>query len=290
MEKSSSESKSLHIVSGGDPTNSDRISQDAVSINSCGYNSIVGTSFSVNRPFGRSDFQIIYIETGTGHFFLNGEIKTYPAGTLILYKPGEPQVYTYESDGKIKAFWIHFTGVQVETLLKQNGLWENTVYAVGREKSLSDLIMKIARELQLKSFNYLQMTIAYFLELITMIARNIHNQHIPTTRQFEAFVPVIELLQREYYKDFTVDFLASMCSMSAYHFIRLFKEYTGMSPHRYQTGIRLEKSKLLLLNTSSPISEIAFSVGYDNALYFSRLFKKYNGMSPSEFKELNNLG
>lgn len=46
----------------------------------------------------------------------------------------------------------------------------------------------------------------------------------------------------------------------------------------------MERAKHLLLSSNLSISEISFSIGYENPLYFSRLFRKYTGSSPTEFR------
>ncbi len=75
----------------------------------------------------------------------------------------------------------------------------------------------------------------------------------------------------------SIDFYAKQCNLSKYHFIHLFKEYTGLSPYAYKTRIRIEKAKDLLSSTNLSISEISNILGYNNSLYFSNLFKKTQG-------------
>ena len=78
--------------------------------------------------------------------------------------------------------------------------------------------------------------------------------------------------------------VACTLELFEYHFIHLFREYTGFSPHAYVTRLRLDKAKDLMVSTTMNISEIAFAVGYANPLYFSRLFKRHTGLSPSRFR------
>lgn len=280
----------LHVVSSGDPFNSERVSQESISINSCGYNYFDHNEkrVTVLRPSGRLDYQLIYIQKGSADFFINGEAMVLGKGSLILYKPGEIQHYSYYTSCPTVAYWVHFTGVFIETLLRQNHLWDNCVYQIGEEPAFPDIIMKMVRELQFRSFNYQLMCNAYFQELICVISRTLHKQQAPLMAQYEAFIPVIELMHREYQVNHSVEEYAALCGMSTYYFIHKFKEYTGSSPHTFLIHIRMDRAKDLLLSTNMPVSEISFSVGYDNPLYFSRLFKKYTGSSPSEFKKLHN--
>ena len=48
-----------------------------------------------HRPKGRRDYQLLYIASGKGHFFINGEEKTVSAGNIIIYLPDQPQEYVY---------------------------------------------------------------------------------------------------------------------------------------------------------------------------------------------------
>ena len=70
---------------------------------------------------------------------------------------------------------------------------------------------------------------------------------------------------------------------SKFHFIRLFKNIYGKTPHQYLTFVRINKAKLLL-DTDDQVSQICFSVGFDSVSSFTGLFKKEVGLTPSEYK------
>ena len=48
--------------------------------------------------------------------------------------------------------------------------------------------------------------------------------------------------------------------------------------------IRGAINKMLTL-TDEPVTEIAFSCGFDDMSYFSKTFKKYKGISPSDYRK-----
>ena len=68
-------------------------------------------------------------------------------------------------------------------------------------------------------------------------------------------------------------------------FRRMFKEYTGVSPAQYQLQQKLLRAKELLTSTPLTISEIAYSLHFENAGQFSTFFKKKEGVTPSEFRD-----
>ncbi|MNE95133.1 Bifunctional transcriptional activator/DNA repair enzyme AdaA [compost metagenome] len=62
------------------------------------------------------------------------------------------------------------------------------------------------------------------------------------------------------------------------------REY-GCSPMEYLLRYRIEQSKLLLMQTSFPISRIAEEVGFNQAPYFSSSFMKLEGISPRQYRQ-----
>jgi AraC-like DNA-binding protein len=73
--------------------------------------------------------------------------------------------------------------------------------------------------------------------------------------------------------------------MSKFHFLRVFKSITGVSPLEYRSNIRLDHAKELLTDTSIPINEVGRSVGYSSDRYFCDAFKAKTGMSPSRYRK-----
>ena len=73
--------------------------------------------------------------------------------------------------------------------------------------------------------------------------------------------------------------------MSVSYFSQIFKEETGTTFVDYLTGLRMEKAKDLLRNTSDKTYEIAAAVGYKDAHYFSLVFKKQVGMTATAFRD-----
>lgn len=95
----------------------------------------------------------------------------------------------------------------------------------------------------------------------------------------------IRMMKRQYYKPMDVETIADALSINRSHFHRIFKEYTGITPIRYLTGLRIERAKNLLIKTKLPMTEIARNVGLHSQQYFTYLFKKETGLSPLQYKK-----
>jgi transcriptional regulator GlxA family with amidase domain len=79
--------------------------------------------------------------------------------------------------------------------------------------------------------------------------------------------------------------MADEANMSVRNFCRVFGRTFGMSPSRYVERLRLERSRLLLTSTRSPIERIASKVGFESADAFRRVFRRCYGASPREYRE-----
>ncbi len=78
--------------------------------------------------------------------------------------------------------------------------------------------------------------------------------------------------------------LAALCGLSVFHFARAFKTSTGIAPHQFHISLRMERARLCLSRSDSPVTEIAMSLGYDSSQSFSRAFRIANRVTPSQFR------
>ena len=76
--------------------------------------------------------------------------------------------------------------------------------------------------------------------------------------------------------------LAAIAQISPYHFLRLFKNSLGITPHQYILQRRIEKAKYLLLHTELSITEVAATAGFYDQSHFTRYFKRIVGAGPKQ--------
>lgn len=85
-------------------------------------------------------------------------------------------------------------------------------------------------------------------------------------------------------KDLKLAEIAGAAHMSPYHFSRLFKQSTGLTPHRYVIERRVQRSKELLGGSTLPIAEIALLCGFANQSHLNRHFKRLLGVNPKALR------
>lgn len=77
---------------------------------------------------------------------------------------------------------------------------------------------------------------------------------------------------------------AEHAGLSLHHFLRLFREVIGLTPHQYLAQRRICTAKQLLEESDLSVSEIAVEVGFASASAFGRMFKQVVGFSPTSYR------
>jgi AraC family transcriptional regulator len=79
--------------------------------------------------------------------------------------------------------------------------------------------------------------------------------------------------------------IAKETHYSPYHFLRLFKRYTGKTPFGFLLDAKIEKAKNMLSKTDCTISQISDLCGFGSLSYFSRVFREKTGVSPVQYRK-----
>ena len=100
---------------------------------------------------------------------------------------------------------------------------------------------------------------------------------------------VIERMRAALDEDLPIERLAEISGLGASQFARSFRHATGQPPHRYLTGLRMERAQLLLETTDLPVIEIGFRCGFTQASHFATAFRRHTGQTPRDWR-LNRQG
>jgi len=93
-----------------------------------------------------------------------------------------------------------------------------------------------------------------------------------------------EYIEQNYKESFDLEKIANAASLSQYHFSRLFKKNTGMTPHDYYIRVRIDKLKQMLLDENLTVEQAFESCGMQYHGHYAMVFKKLTGLSPTEYK------
>ncbi len=86
-------------------------------------------------------------------------------------------------------------------------------------------------------------------------------------------------------KPIALDDAAGQAGVSPFHFLRLFSDVLGVTPHQYLVRSRLRHAARRLAYDDSPITDIAYDVGFGDLSNFVRTFHRASGASPMRFRQ-----
>jgi AraC family transcriptional regulator len=78
--------------------------------------------------------------------------------------------------------------------------------------------------------------------------------------------------------------LAAVAQMSPYHFSRLSKRSTGLSPYQHPLRQRVERAKHLLADPRRRIADVSQDLGFPHQRHFATVFRTLVGMTPREYQ------
>jgi AraC family transcriptional regulator of arabinose operon len=96
---------------------------------------------------------------------------------------------------------------------------------------------------------------------------------------------VCDLMQARLADKFSVNDIALACNLSPSRLSHLFKQEMGIGAKSWINNQRLQKARMLLLESNESIRHIGAQVGYEDAAHFTRHFRKNVGCSPRQFRK-----
>ncbi|MBR3895173.1 MAG: AraC family transcriptional regulator [Clostridia bacterium] len=237
--------------------------------------------FLTDNAEGRLDYYLLYVVQGKLHMcFPDGERELTP-GNFVIIPPQTRYRYAYPGGGEISYFWVHFTGAQVDSILKEYAL---SLYPALHKIEEDGSVGRKFRNLfdsfsQQDAFRDREMGIL-FERLLIFLARRVANGG----RNTQLLAASLQLLHSSYHEDLRVPTLANAENLSVSRYNAVFRQQLGISPVEYLTRIRMSSACELLETTDLSVKEIGAMVGYADSHFFSRVFRARLGVSPKAYR------
>lgn len=120
--------------------------------------------------------------------------------------------------------------------------------------------------------------------LATMFAR--HGSAIIRTPEYSeplAVRRVRDYIVQHFDEDIGLEALAKVAGLSRAHMIRAFRKHYFITPHAFQTDLRIRHARHLLRGGATP-SETALACGFADQAHLTRQFKARTGLTPAIFR------
>lgn len=245
------------------------------------------------EPFRQIEYEIIYVENATGSFFCENSSLEVKNGDFIFINSFEEHYFKSEIPGIPMSFYRlvfdisdlgsqedicrkFFEGIRLCRYLKMPEWLSMRLKEAAKLKNVDERKPVILRSILFDfiSFSIESEQYERFSQLSTSEKRSI-----------SAIDNSLKYIKEFYNENLNLEQLLQLTNYSRSHFIRLFKESTGMNISEYINKYRIEKACLDLIYTSNNITEIATANGFNNIQYFSRKFKEYMNCTPKQYQK-----
>jgi len=95
-----------------------------------------------------------------------------------------------------------------------------------------------------------------------------------------------EYIEDHWMEEFDIDKMANTVNLSRYHYTRLFKKHTDMTPYQYYQDIKIGKLKEKMCDKNLSVAQVFAECGVDYNGNFAKIFKQKVGMTPSQYRTM----
>lgn len=229
-----------------------------------------------------NSFLLIYILEGTLTVEFEGSRYQADQNQFILLDCYKEHCYCTENGCEVNL--IHFDGITARKMYEMITKKHGNLFSLSDPLVILNRMARIYQPFQKKEPIQEALISKYINDILTefIICRPLQ---IHAIQHASAVENVCSYIQHHIQEDLLVADLARQALMSTYHFIRVFKRETGMSPHEYIVSYRIQIASILLKESNMSVNDICFESGFSSESVFCAAFKKRTGFTPTSYRK-----
>ncbi len=239
-----------------------------------------------DTPFAecRTGHSLAYVRQGSFGCNCRAGFFELVAGSMLVGAPGDEYVCTHEHVSGDVCLSFFFSEDLVDALGGRRETWQ-----VGATPPLPELMVlgELAQsaadgnsDLGLDEVG--QILASRFIEVVSGKARKSAS---PTARDRRRAVETALWIDENSQSEIDLDDAAKQAGLSPFHFLRLFSNALGVTPHQYLLRSRLRRAARLLTDDDIAVTDVAYDVGFADLSNFVRTFHRAAGVSPTKFRQ-----
>jgi AraC-like DNA-binding protein len=232
-----------------------------------------------------ADYSLSYVRRGTFGYQSRGVSFELVAGSILVGYPGDQYVCTHDharGDGD-ECLSFHLAPALVEAVGDRPAAWRRgCVPPLPELMVLGELAQAAADGRTDVALDEIGLVIASrFVDVVSGRARTATRTY---ARDRGRAVDAACWLDAHAAEPVDITSTARAVGLSPFHFLRVFANALGVTPHQYLVRARLRRAARLLADDSRSVTDVAFDVGFGDLSNFVRTFHRAAGVSPGSFR------
>ncbi|MEL5895088.1 helix-turn-helix transcriptional regulator [Bacteroides sp. GD17] len=138
----------------------------------------------------------------------------------------------------------------------------------------------------LLSHSTLQMLLGLTLQGVSELCpKQVEVKEFPGSKHFQQYRTFLQMVHADYTREHQVNYYAKEMKMQPAALCRLVKKESGQTAMEIINHTLIMDAKTQLRTSSTPVKDIAMSLGFNNAAFFNKFFKHHVGMTPQTFRK-----
>ena len=243
-----------------------------------------------DRPFEErhQDACIAAVTHGTFQYRTSQGAAVLAPGSLLLGNQGTCFECGHEHAAGDRCLAFHYAPDYLEDVFAAEPGARRAAFATPRLPPLPALIPAIAAAEAARDEGDAAAFEEIALELAGSVARTLAGSgraaRQPSRSDERRITRALRRVEAQAHEHLTLADLARDAAMAPYHFLRVFRQVVGLTPHQFVLRTRLHRAAVRLRRSAEPISAIAFDAGFNDLSTFNRRFRHLMGASPSAYR------
>jgi len=228
-------------------------------------------------------FSISYVRRGSFGYRTRGESFELVAGSILIGHPGDEYTCTHDHAHADECLSFHLAAAIVEAIGDRADVWlTGGVPPLPELMVLGELAQAVAEGGSDVGLDEVGMLLtARVVDVVSGAERmRCPERALGRRRAVEAAL----WIDAHSHKALDLEAAASEAGLSPFHFLRVFANVLGVTPHQYLVRCRLRRAAGLLAGDERSITDVALDVGFGDLSNFVRTFRRAAGVSPGRFR------
>jgi AraC-like DNA-binding protein len=228
-------------------------------------------------------YTVSYVRQGSFGYRFRGQSYELVAGSFLVGHPGDEYMCTHDHVGGDECLSFYFDPALVDAIGGPAGAWRAGCLPPRADMMvLGELGQASASGRSAIGVDEVGLMLAgRFVDAVSGRTRQPQN---PPARDRRRAVETALWIDAHSHEPIALDDAAGEAGLSSFHFLRLFSEVLGVTPHQYLVRSRLRHAARLLADDNRAVTQIAFDVGFGDLSNFVRTFHRAAGVSPRGFR------